>query len=91
MQLTIWKDNAEFEETSLPKSLVLSWNTAFPDLKVEDALGIALWLSIESEWVVTAPLLSELIVNSSSSEVVLATDYGRLTSPPGGGFGKEPW
>lgn len=90
MRFTIWEDDAELEETPLPEGLVLAWDSALPDLEVEDALGVALWLGVESKWVVTAPLLSEVIVSLGSCQVVTKTVYRRLTSPPGGGSGKEP-
>lgn len=59
-KLTIWENDLKLEETTLPKGLIFAWDTALPHLEVEHTLCIALWLSIETEWVIAAPLLPRI-------------------------------
>ena len=55
---TVREDDIKLEETTFPEGLLFARNTALPLLQIEDALGVALWFSKESERVITAPLLA---------------------------------
>lgn len=56
--LTFGENNAQLEESSLPQGLLLTRDTTLPGLEIENALTISLWLCVESEWMVSTPLLS---------------------------------
>ena len=56
--LTIRKYDAQFEQSALPKSLLLAWNTTLPDLEIQNALVVAYGFRVEPERMVTAPLFT---------------------------------
>ena len=56
---TVGEGHGELEEAACPAGVLLAGDATFPDLQVEDTLGISLRLSVEAEGVVLAPLLSE--------------------------------
>ena len=56
---TVGESHGELEEAALPDRLLLSGDAAFPDLKVQHALGILLRLSIETKRVILPPLLPD--------------------------------
>ena len=57
--LTIRESHDELELAVFPDRLLLSWNTALPDLQVKHSLGIPLRLRIKAKWMVLTPLLPE--------------------------------
>ena len=56
--LTIGEYDAEFEQSTLPKSLLLAWNTTLPDLEIQDALVVTYRFRIEPKRMITAPLFT---------------------------------
>lgn len=73
MRLTIGEDNTQLEQSTLPQGLLLSWYATLPDLQIKDAsLGIALGLCVETERMITSPLLPLLLeAHLTQSHVVL--------------------
>ena len=62
VRLTIREDNAQLEQTTLPQGLLLAWYATLPDLQIKHAcLRIPLGLCVETERVITSPLLSLLL------------------------------
>lgn len=65
--LTIGKSDSQFEKTTRPNRTVLSRYSTFPVLDVENTLFGALGLGIETERMVSSPLLPAWV--SAWSEV----------------------
>jgi hypothetical protein len=61
VRLTIREDNAQLKQSALPKSLLLAWYATLPDLQVKYTLRIALGLCVETEGMITSPLLPLLL------------------------------
>lgn len=60
---TIRKHHSKLEKTTVPYRLLLSRNTTFPDLHVDNTIGSADWLSKETKRVFFTPLLSAISVS----------------------------
>jgi hypothetical protein len=62
VRLTIRENNAQLEQSTLPQGLLLAGYATLPDLQIKDAsLGVPLGLCVETERVITSPLLSLLL------------------------------
>lgn len=52
---TVWEDNLQLEETTLPYCLVAAWYSTIPLLKIEYALCVLAWTSYEAKRMILAP------------------------------------
>lgn len=64
--LTIREDQLQLQHTTLPKSILLSRDSALPALQVQSSLRSALGLCDEAEGMVTAPLLPRQSIRISA-------------------------
>lgn len=78
----VGEDQADFEQASLPERLLFAWDSAVPDLQIEDTLGVLLRPGVETEGVVLSPLLS---VGRLALRSIARVTASILTSPPAGG------
>lgn len=58
---TIRKDQCDFEQTPLPQRLLLARYTTLPRFEIEAALRVASGFGVESERMVSSPLLALLL------------------------------
>ena len=73
VQFTIGEDNTQLEQSSLPQGLLLAWYATFPYLQIKHtSLRITLGLCVETEGMITSPLLPLLLeAHLTQSHVVL--------------------
>lgn len=65
---TVWKLHFQFEQPSLPNSLILARYSTFPLLQVEGK-SVLDRASDEAEWVIFAPLLAMMMRQQGSSRL----------------------
>lgn len=73
VQFTIGEDNTQLEQSSLPQGLLLAWYATLPYLQIKHtSLRITLGLCVETEGMITSPLLPLLLeAHLTQSHVVL--------------------
>jgi len=95
---TIGERHGHLEQTTLPNGLLLAGDAAFPDLQIENTLGVLLGSRIEPKGMVFPPLLPRRVMGWLAKPLQAGSrnvqdgvgGESELTSPPASDFDKVP-